>query len=82
MAQSRTNPGLLLLAALGGGLALALFSGNRRSGANANGSSQSITPPPPPPDGVNILGEGDIPAHDYAGVPFDLGVNLEPEELE
>jgi len=79
MAQSRTNPGLLLLAALGGGLALALFSGKRRAEANGNGT---LPPPPPPPDGVNILGEGDIPAHDYAGVPFDLGVNLEPEELE
>lgn len=67
---------LAALALLGGGVALLVLS--RRSSSNGT----STGPVPPLGEAMNILGEGDIPSHDYAGIPQGLGVNLEPEELE
>lgn len=75
---------LAVLALLGGGVALLAFS--RRTGVSTtrptskeSGQGYQI---PPLGESMNILGEGDIPSHDYAGIPQGLGVNLEPEELE
>lgn len=67
---------LAVLALLGGGVALLALS---RKSTQAQPNTGSI---PPLGEAMNILGEGDIPSHDYAGIPQGLGVNLEPEELE
>jgi len=83
MTRDKTTLALLALVALGGGALLL----SRRSAPSVDKPPGvpillGSAPPAPMPPGLNVLSEGDIPSHDYKGIPLALGVNLEPEELE